>query len=372
MMLNMGPQHPSTHGVFRAELVLDGELIVDVIPHMGYLHRCFEKHTEFMTYPQVLPYVDRMDYLGAMNNELGFALACEQLMGITVSEKVEYIRVICAELNRIASHLVGGIGTYGIDIGAFTPFLYAFRDRELILDIFERLCGARLLYNYIWIGGLSHDVYPTFLDDLDAFIKQFKNTIREINELLTGHKIFTTRTMGIGVLPADVAINYGATGPILRASGVRWDLRRDDRYSIYDRFDFEIPIGHNRDGAVIGDSYNRYWVRVRECEESLKIVEQCVRDIRATPSLLHGDVQKDVPKRAKASAGEIYSRTETSKGELGYYIVSTGGTNPYRVKVRPPCFINLSVLPETSRGYLVADLIAVMGSLDFVLGEVDR
>lgn len=372
MTLNMGPQHPSTHGVFRVELVLDGELVVDAIPHLGYLHRCFEKHAEAMTYPQIIPYCDRMDYLGAMNNDWGFALAVEELMGVKVSEKVEYIRVIVGELNRIASHLVGGIGTYGLDVGAFTPFLYCFRDREIILNIYERLCGARLLYNYIWVGGLSHDVYPTFLDDVEAFCAQFRSTIQELNELLTGNKIFTTRTKGIGILPLDVALNYGITGPMIRASGMKWDIRRDDNYSIYERFDFEIPIGNDNDGAVVGDCYNRYWVRMREMEESLKIVEQAVRDCRKTPSLLQGDVQKDVPKRIKASPGEIYSRTETSKGELGFYIISDNGTNPYRVKVRPPCFVNLSILPDTTRGYYVADMIAIMGSIDFVMGEVDR
>jgi NADH-quinone oxidoreductase subunit D len=372
MVLNMGPQHPSTHGVFRVELVLDGEQVVDVIPHLGYLHRCFEKHAEAMTYPQVIPYCDRMDYLGAMNNDWGFALAVEELMGIKVGEKVEYIRVIVGELNRIASHLVGGIGTYGLDVGAFTPFLYCFRDREIILEIFERLSGARLLYNYIWVGGLMHDVYPTFLDDVEDFCAQFRSTIQELNELLTGNKIFTTRTKKIGIMPADVAINFGITGPMLRACGVKWDIRRDDRYSIYDRFDFEIPIGNENDGAVLGDCYNRYWVRMREMEESLKIVEQAVRDLRRNKSILAADVQKDVPKRIKAGNGEVYSRTETSKGELGYYIISTGGTNPYRLKVRPPCFVNLEILAEASRGYLMGDLIAIMGSFDFVMGEVDR
>lgn len=372
MTLNMGPQHPSTHGVFRVELVLDGELVVDAIPHLGYLHRCFEKHAEAMTYPQVIPYCDRMDYLGAMNNDWGFALAVEELMGVKVSEKVEYIRVIVGELNRIGSHLVGGVGTYGLDVGAFTPFLYCFRDREIILNIYERLCGARLLYNYIWVGGLSHDVYPTFLDDVEAFCRQCRATLIELNQLLTGNKIFTTRTKGVGILPYDVAINYGITGPMIRACGVKWDIRRDDSYSIYDRFDFEIPTGIEEDGAVLGDCYNRYWVRMREMEESLRIVEQAVRDCRQTPSLLHGDVQKDVPKRIKAAAGEIYSRTETSKGELGFYIISDNGTNPYRVKVRPPCFVNLSVLPDATRGYYVADMIAIMGSIDFVMGEVDR
>jgi len=372
MVLNMGPQHPSTHGVFRVELVLDGEQIVDVIPYLGYLHRCFEKHCEAMTYPQVIPYCDRMDYLGAMNNDWGYALAVEQLMGIRVGEKVEYIRVIVAELNRIASHLVGGIGTYGLDVGAFTPFLYCFRDRELILNIFERLCGARLLYNYIWIGGLSHDVYPTFVDDLDSFCKQCRKTLDEVNRLLTGNSIFIRRTKRIGVIPADVAINFGITGPMLRASGVRWDIRRDDAYSIYDRFDFEVPVGTDEEGAVVGDCYNRYIVRVREIEQSLRIVEQCIDHIRRSPSLLEGDVQKDVPRRVKPPVGEIYSRTETSKGELGFHIVSDGALNPYRVKVKAPCFVNLGVLAEASRGHYVADLIAIMGSIDFVMGEVDR
>jgi NADH-quinone oxidoreductase subunit D len=372
MTINMGPQHPSTHGVFRVALTLDGEQVVDAVPHLGYLHRCFEKHSEAMTYPQVIPYCDRMDYLGAMNNDWGYSLAVEQLMGVKVSEKVEYIRVIVGELNRIASHLVGGVGTYGLDVGAFTPFLYCFRDRELILSIFERLCGARLLYNYIWIGGLSHDIYPTFLDDVEGCCRQLRKTLGDLNNLLTGNRIFTARTRGIGVIPRDVAMSYGVSGPMLRACGVRWDIRRDDRYSIYDRFDFEIPIGVERDGAVPGDCYNRYWVRMREMEESLRIVEQAVADCRRTPSLLHGDVQKDMPRRVKPPAGEIYSRTETSKGELGFYIISTGGANPYRVKVRPPCFVNLSILPDASRGYYVADFIAIMGSFDFVMGEVDR
>jgi len=222
------------------------------------------------------------------------------------------------------------------------------------------------------VGGLMHDVYPTFLDDVEDFCAQFRSTIQELNELLTGNKIFTTRTKNIGIMPADVAINFGITGPMLRACGVKWDIRRDDKYSIYDRFDFEIPIGNENDGAVLGDCYNRYWVRMREMEESLKIVEQAVRDLRKNKSILAADVQKDVPKRIKAGNGEIYSRTETSKGELGYYIISTGGTNPYRLKVRPPCFVNLEILAEASRGYLMGDLIAIMGSFDFVMGEVDR
>ena len=265
MVLNMGPQHPSTHGVLRLELVVDGEVVVDVIPHIGYLHRCFEKHAEHMTsYQQVIPYCDRMDYVASMNNDLGYAVACERLLGIKVPERVEYIRVIMAELQRIASHLLA-VGTYGMDIGAFTPFLYCFRDRERILDIFEHTCGARLLYNYIWIGGLSHDVASGFQVKVTDFCRHLRPTIKELNDLLSYNKIFVKRTANVGLLPADVAINYGASGPVLRGSGVKWDLRKNDPYSIYDRFEFEIPTGKGEMGAV-GDCWDRYIVRVREME----------------------------------------------------------------------------------------------------------
>jgi NADH-quinone oxidoreductase subunit D len=365
MVLNMGPQHPSTHGVLRLELVVDGEVVVDVIPHIGYLHRCFEKHCEHMTnYQQVIPYCDRMDYIGAMNNDLGYAVACEKLLNIKVPERVEYIRVIMAELQRIASHMIA-IGTYGMDIGAFTPFLYLFRDREYILDLFEQTCGARLLYNYIWIGGLSHDVPDNFQQKVRDFCKYFRPNIKEINNLLSYNKIFVERTANVGVLPADVAVNYGASGPVLRGSGIKWDLRRNDPYSIYDRFDFEIPIGQGKMGTV-GDCWDRYMVRVNEMEQSLNIIEQAVEKIPA------GDVQAAVPKRIRPDASEVYARTETPKGELGYYIVADGTTSPYRVKVRPPCFVNLSLLPAISRGAMIADVIAILGSIDIVLGEVDR
>ena len=365
MVLNMGPQHPSTHGVLRLELVVDGEIVVDMVPHIGYLHRCFEKHAEHMTnYQQVIPYCDRMDYLAAMNNDLGYAVACEKLLGIRVPERVEYIRVIMAELQRIASHMVA-VGTYGMDIGAFTPFLYMFRDRERILDIFEQTCGARLLYNYIWIGGLSHDIPAGFQEKVKDFIRVFRPSIKELNALLSHNKIFVERTANVGVLPGDVAVNYGASGPILRGSGVQWDLRKNDPYSIYDRFDFEIPVGRGEKGTV-GDCWDRYIVRVREMEQSLNIVEQAVDNIP------EGDVQSAVPKRIRPDAGEVYVRTETPKGELGYYVVADGTTSPYRVKVRPPCFVNLSVLPAMCRGAMISDVIAILGSIDIVLGEVDR
>jgi NADH-quinone oxidoreductase subunit D len=365
MVINMGPQHPSTHGVLRLELIVDGEVVIDVVPHIGYLHRCFEKHAEHMTnYQQVIPYCDRMDYVAAMSNDLGYAVACERLLGIRVPERVEYIRVIMAELQRIASHLLA-IGTYGMDIGAFTPFLYCFRDRERILDIFEHTCGARLLYNYIWIGGLSHDVPGDFQGKVLDFCSYFSPKIREINDLLTYNKIFVERTANVGVLPVDVAVNYGASGPVLRGSGMKWDLRRNDPYSIYDRFEFEIPVGKGEVGTV-GDCWDRYMVRVREMEQSLVIIRQAAANI---PS---GNVQSGIPKRIRPDSGDIYVRTETPKGELGYYIIADGTTSPYRVKVRPPTFVNLSLLPALSRGAMIADVIAILGSIDIVLGEVDR
>jgi NADH-quinone oxidoreductase subunit D len=364
LIVNMGPQHPSTHGVLRLEVKLRGEVVDDVIPHLGYLHRCFEKHAEAMTYPQVIPYVDRMDYVAAMNNEFGYVLACEKLMGIQVPERVEYIRVIMAELQRIASHLVA-IGTYGNDIGAFTPFLYYFRDREKILELFEITCGARLLYNYMWVGGLSHDIPHNFIEKTKQFTKYMRPMIKEVNDLLCYNKIFVERTANIGILPPDVAVNAGASGPTLRGSGVNFDLRKDDPYSIYDRFDFKVCIGDGEMGTV-GDCWDRNMVRCNEMVESLNIIDQAVEQIP------DGDIASAIPKRIKPPAGEVYFRTETPKGELGYYIISDGSQNPFRVKVRPPTFCNLSLVPAISRGYMLADLVAILGSVDIVLGEVDR
>ena len=365
MVISMGPQHPSTHGVLRLELVVDGEIVVDVIPHIGYLHRCFEKHCEHMTnYQQVIPYADRMDYVAAMSNEFGYVIAMEKMLKIQVPERVEYIRVIMAEFSRIISHLIA-IGTYGLDIGAFTPFLYCMRDREHVLDIIEETCGARLLYNYMWIGGLSHDVKPSFQKQVREFCTYFRPKIKELNDLLSYNKIFIERTANVGVLPGDVAINYGASGPVLRGSGVNWDLRKNDPYSIYDRFNFEIPVGKGLKGKV-GDCWDRYMVRVKEMEQSLNIIEQAV------DRLPEGDVQSAIPKRIRPEAGEVYVRTETPKGEMGYYIVSDGTASPYRVKVKSPCFVNLSALPAISRGAMIADVVAILGSVDIVLGEVDR
>lgn len=365
LVLNLGPQHPSTHGVLRLVLVLDGEMILKVVPVIGYLHRCFEKHAEAMTYPQVIPYTDRMDYLASMNNNHGYAIAMERMLGIELPERVEYIRLIMAELQRIASHLIA-IGTFGMDIGAFTPFLYCFRDREAILDIFERTCGARLLYNYIWVGGLSHDVYNGFERDVADFVKMFRPNIKELNDLLTYNKIFVERTANVGILPADVAINYGCTGPMLRGSGVEFDIRKNDPYCIYDRFEWDVVVGKGEVGTT-GDCWDRHIVRVREMEQSCNIIEQ------ALASFPEGDITSALPKRIRPAKGaEVYARVENPRGELGYYVVSHGTTNPTRVKVRAPSFVNLSVIDEISRGQLIADLIAILGSIDIVLGEVDR
>lgn len=364
MVLNMGPQHPSTHGVLRLELFLEGEIITGVRPHLGYLHRCFEKHCEAMTYPQIIPYTDRMDYLASMYNEFGYALAVERLSGIEVPERVEYIRVIMGELQRIASHLVA-IGTYGLDIGAFTPFLYCFIDREKILNLFEITCGARLLYNYIWIGGVSHDLHPDFIRLTKEFISYFRPRIKELNDLLTYNKIFIDRTANVGILPLETAIDFGITGPNLRASGLKWDLRLDDPYSIYDRFDFDIPVGKGWMGTV-GDCWDRYYVRIIEMEESLKIVEQAIEQIP------EGDVSAAIPKRVKPPVGQIYTRVENPRGELGYFIISNGTVNPARVKVRAPSFVNLGVMNDICKGHMVADVVAILGSIDIVLGEVDR
>jgi NADH-quinone oxidoreductase subunit D len=364
MTLNMGPQHPSTHGVLRLELKTDGEVVADAIPHIGYLHRCFEKHAENIDYPGVIPFVDRMDYCAAMNMELGYVLAVEKLMGIQVNNRVRCIRIIMAELGRIASHLIAA-GTYGNDIGSFTPFLWCFRDRETILDLFEETCGARLLYNYIWIGGLMYDVKPDFEKKVLEFIDYFEPQVDNLNRLLSDNYIFVRRTANVGILPPDVAINYGVTGPNLRGSGVKFDVRKDEPYLGYEDFDFEVAVGKG-DYGPIGSCWDRYMVRIREVKESCAIIRQAVA--RMTP----GDVHESVPKRVRPPAGEVYMRTECPRGELGYYIVSDGSTKPYRVKVKSPCFTVMSAFREISRGAMIADIVAILGSFDIVLGEIDR
>jgi NADH-quinone oxidoreductase subunit D len=365
MRLNVGPQHPSTHGVLRLEVELDGEIVTDVIPHIGYLHRCFEKHCEKMEYPQVLPYIDRMDYISSMNNEWPFVMGVEKLMGVAIPDKVEYLRVIVSELNRIANHQIA-ISTFGLDAGAFTPLLWLFRDREYILAILEKLSGGRLLYNYFRVGGMAADIYPTFKEDVLAAIKQARKTNPEILNLLLYNKIFVDRTASVGVLPADVAVNYGCTGPVIRGSGIPYDIRKTEPYSIYDRFDFEIPIGHGEVGTV-GDSWDRNIVRYYEIEQSCNIIEQALEQMP-----IEGSVTETIPKKIRPPKGEIYCKAENPKGELGFYIVSDGKNNPERVRPRATSFVNLSVLPEISKGYMFADLIMILGSIDIVLGEVDR
>lgn len=364
MTLNIGPQHPSTHGVLRLKVKTDGEIISEIEPIIGYLHRCFEKHCENVSYEQVIPYTDRCDYIAAMNNNFGYAVTVEELMEIKVPERVEYIRVIVAELNRIASHLLA-LGAYGLDVGAFTPFLYMFRDRERILDLFETLCGARLLYNYIWVGGVSHDLPPGFIDAVSSFLDYFEPKIEEYNELLTYNKIFIERTGDVGVMPPEVAVSYGVTGPNLRGSGVKWDIRKDETYSIYDKFDFDIPVGTGEMGTV-GDCWDRYYVRMVEMKESVKITRQALKGIPA------GDVHQALPKKIRPPQGSIYKRTESPRGDLAYYIVSDGSPIPYRLKMRSPAFTSLSVLGEISQGWMMSDVLAILGSLDIVLGEIDR
>lgn len=365
MRLNVGPQHPSTHGVLRLEVELDGEIVTEVVPHIGYLHRCFEKHCENMTYPQCIPYIDRLDYISSMSNEWPYVMGVEKLAGIEVPERVEYIRVIMAELNRIANHQIA-VATFGLDAGAFTPFLYLFRDRELIISIFEKASGGRLLYNYFWVGGLMADVHSDFKKDVKEAIAIIRETNDEIMDLLIENKIFVERTADIGVLPADVAINFGCSGPMLRGSGVPYDVRKAAPYSIYDRFDFEIPVGKGEKGTV-GDCWDRNIVRMREMEQSCRIIEQALEQM---PD--EGDVQENVPKRVKVPKGEIYMKAENPKGELGFYIVSNGKPKPERLRARATSFVNLSVINEISQGSMFADLIVILGSIDIVLGEVDR
>jgi NADH-quinone oxidoreductase subunit D len=369
MILNMGPQHPSTHGVLRIELRTDGEVVRAARPHIGYLHRCFEKHAESVDYPGVIPYTDRMDYVAAMGNSLGFALAVEKLMGIEVSPYVQTIRVIMAELQRIASHCIA-VGTYGMDIGAFTPFLHLLRDREKILDLFEWTCGARLLYNYNWVGGLSHDLPEGFVKACRQLLREFEAvTHPELMDLLIGNKIFIKRTAEIGVLSRELAISYDLTGPNLRGSGPSYDLRKDEPYSGYEKYDFSACVGRGEFGPL-GSCFDRNWVRAVEMAESAKILHQA---LDALERLERADVREKVPKRVKPAKGEIYFRSEAPRGQLGYYVVADGtAVNPYRVKVKSPCFTAMSVFHELARGMMIADIIALIGSLDVVLGEIDR
>jgi len=363
MLLNMGPQHPSTHGVLRLLIRTDGEMVSEVTPVVGYLHRCAEKIGENLRYEQYVPYTDRMDYVSSMSDNLGFCLAVEKLLTVEIPPRAQVIRVIMAELNRIASHLLA-FGTFGLDIGAFTPFLYAFREREMILNMFEYVCGARLTYNYVKVGGVWKDVDKKFAEMVANFLNQFDARLKDYNELLSYNQIFQTRTKGLGVISPEAALDWGFTGPNLRASGVDYDVRRAMPYSGYEKFKFDVPLGTDQIG-VVGDCWNRYWVRILEMTESCKIVRQAMEGLPA------GKFAADL-RKIKPAVGEAYTCIENPRGELGFYIMSDGSETPTRVKVRAPSFVNLAIMSEVGKNNLIADLIAILGSIDIVLGEIDR
>ncbi|MEE3080171.1 MAG: NADH-quinone oxidoreductase subunit D [Bdellovibrionota bacterium] len=364
LTVNMGPQHPATHGVLRVEIKTDSEIVSEAIPHIGYLHRCMEKHSESIDYRGVIPFCDRMDYLAAMSMEWGYVQAVEKLLETEVPERAEYIRVIIAELQRIASHLLF-YGVYAIDLGAFSPFLYAFQDREKILRIFEEVSGARLLYNYIWIGGVWNDLTDDHLRRIGSFCDEMEENMKKYHNLVGMNKIFRDRTTHVGVVNEKMAYEYGATGAVLRGSGAKWDLRKNRTYGIYDKFDFDVPVGTGEMGTQ-GDCWDRYYVRVREVFESIKIIRQALEGIEAGP------IMGKVPKIIKPPKGEVYVRTECPRGELGYHLVSDGTAKPYRLKVKSSCFTHVSMLPELGKGQMIADFVATIGSIDIVLGEVDR
>jgi NADH-quinone oxidoreductase subunit D len=359
MTINMGPQHPSTHGVLRLLVELDGEVVHSCRPVIGYLHRGLEKMFEARPYRQCIPFTDRLDYLASLNNNLAISQAVERVGNITVPERAQYIRVMLCELNRIASHLVF-LGTYATDIGATTVFLYAFRDREKVLDLLEMMTGARLTYNWIRPGGVPTDLPEGFEKAVRSVFEELKVSLDENNRLLTGNRIFRVRTEGIGVISKEQAIAWGATGPVIRGSGVPYDIRKIAPYEVYDRLDFDVPVFDQ------GDCMARYLVRIEEIRQSMRIVEQCFKDMP------EGEIMTKMPKIFRPPVGQAYSRTESPRGELSFFMVSDGSLNPVRVHVRAPSFIHLSMLPELLKGVKVADVIAILGSLDTVLGEVDR
>jgi len=359
LVLNMGPQHPSTHGVLRVILKLDGEKVLGADCVIGYLHRGVEKIAENRTYAQFNPYVDRMDYVAAISNGLGYCLAVEKLLNVEAPPRAQAVRVILTELNRIASHLLW-LGTHALDIGAITPVFYCLREREEALKIFEKYCGARLTTHAFRIGGLLYETYDGFEKDVRDFCTMFLPKVDEYEELLTNNRIWGSRLKDVGILSGEECKEYGVTGPVLRAAGVKWDLRKAQPYSGYEKYDFEIPIRQN------GDTYDRYVVRMQEMRQSVRIMRQAV------DSLAEGPIMGKVGKVIKPAVGEAYVSIEAPKGELGYYVVSDGATQPYRCRVRPPSFVNLQALGRMIRGGLVADVVAVIGTLDIVLGEVDR
>jgi NADH-quinone oxidoreductase subunit D len=359
LVLNMGPQHPSTHGVLRVILKLDGEKVNGTECVIGYLHRGVEKIGENRTYQMFAPYVDRMDYIAAVSNGLGYCLAVEKLLNVEVPPRAQVVRVILTELNRIASHLFW-LGTHALDIGAITPLFYTLREREEILKIYEDYCGARLTTHAFRIGGLQYEVHEGLERQTKAFCDMFLPKVDEYEALLTNNRIWVERLKGVGILTADECKQYGVTGPVLRAAGVKWDLRKAQPYSGYEKYEFDIPITEN------ADTYDRYIVRMQEMRQSVRILRQAVEGIP------EGPIMGKVGKVVKPPVGEAYVSIEAPKGELGYFIVSDGSTQPYRLRVRPPSLINLQALDKMCRGALVADVVAIIGTIDIVLGEVDR
>lgn len=387
LTVSMGPQHPATHGVLRLVLDLDGETVVKCTPYVGYLHRGVEKLAENRTYLSALPLTDRLDYISSMCNNVGYCVAVEKLFGIEVPERAKYIRTIMAEMTRISSHIIG-VATHALDIGAMTLFLYSFRDRETLLDLFEMTCGARLTVSYPRIGGVRNDVSQEFIDRLYAFTEEFPKTIeREYETLLNENRIWKQRTIGIGVISAEDAINWGLTGPTLRGSGVPYDVRKSAPYDAYDRVEFDVPIGKN------GDVYDRYLCRMEELKQSNSIIRQCLEQMPQGPIMAPDAPKFTLPAKDRVLAdmeslihqfvlitkgpitspeGEIYAATEVPKGELGFYLVSDGSGRPYRMRLRAPSFVHVSVLPKLCENALVADVIANIGTIDIVLGECDR
>jgi NADH-quinone oxidoreductase subunit D len=357
--VNMGPQHPSTHGVCRLLLSMDGEVIKSCQPHVGYLHRAIEKICENRTYAMITPMTDRFEYLMSMACNWVYSLCVERIAQVEVPERAEHIRAIMTELNRIASHLIW-LGTFGLDLGAVTPFLYCLREREWIMDLFEMTCGQRLLYNYIRIGGVSRDLPIGFEKKCREFLDYFVPLVDDYEDLLTNNPIFLTRTKNIGVLPRETAINYGCSGPVLRASNMKWDLRKNDPYGCYDKFEFDIPTGAN------GDTWDRYIVRIQEMREAAKIVRQ------ALEGLPEGDFRSKVKPSFKPPAGECYTRIESARGEMGCYIISDGTNKPTRLKLRGSSYNHIMVIPELIDGMKIADLVALFASFDAVMPEVDR
>ena len=385
LLLNMGPQHPSTHGVLRVVLELDGERVSKAVPDLGYLHRGVEKLAEGLHYTQIIPHTDRLDYVCAMTNNYAYVRAVEKLVGITVPERAEYVRTIVAEMQRIVGHLFW-LGTQALDIGAMTVFFWTFREREVLLDLFEKLCGARLTLNYYRIGGVDGDLTPEIIEALKkSFLKTFPDRIREYDTLLQKNRIWIARTRNVALISAEDAINFGLTGPTLRGSGVAYDIRKLEPYGVYDRVEWEVPVGKN------GDTYDRYWIRMEEIHQSSRIIEQCLDQLPEGPIMAENSKVIPPPKPAimrdmeslihhfiiftqgfKPPKGETYCATEVPKGELGFFFISDGSPRPYRMKIRSPSFIHMGAFDHMARGYLISDIITIFGTYDIVMGECDR